>query len=82
MLIPLHLPGMEKLDCVGKFGCGVASLDTFAKIARAAGECEVHRLIRSTSAQGADMFDFKGEIEDNFWRTAIFATMGGPIGHE
>jgi hypothetical protein len=73
---------MEKLGCVGIVGCGVASLDTFTKIASAASECEVDRLIRSTSAQGADMFYFKGEIEDNFWRTAIFATMVGPIGHE
>lgn len=55
---------------------------SFAEVAGTTGESKVGVVIAALFGDRNDVFDLKGEVEDEFWSVAVFASMFGSIGNK
>jgi hypothetical protein len=55
---------------------------SFAEVAGTTGEGKVGVVVAALFGDGNDVFDLEGEVKDEFWSVAVFASVFGSIGNQ
>jgi hypothetical protein len=80
------LPGLLARMKKGSFDLSRRIIATgsvsFAEVARTTGEGKVRVVVAALFRDGNDVFDLEGEVKDEFWSVAVFASVFGSIGNQ